>query len=67
MWLPNRSELCKYRRWLEAGNVGFKKELYYLCSGNKGADHLHSYYEADLCLCVRICKHVVCSLMIGFK
>ena len=30
--------------------------MYYLCSENKGADQLHSYHEADLRLCFRICK-----------
>ena len=25
--------------------------LYYLCSKNKGADQLHGYHAADLCLC----------------
>ena len=33
--------------------------LYYLCSENKGADQLHGYSEADLCLCFRICKMLV--------
>ena len=33
--------------------------LYYLCSGNKGADQLRSYCEADLRLCFRICKLLV--------
>ena len=41
----------------------FKKveELYYLCSENKGADQLRGYREADLRLCVRICKMLVFS------
>ena len=34
-----------------------EKELYYPCSKNKGADQLHSYCEADLRLCFRICKN----------
>ena len=34
---------------------------YYLCSENKGADQLHGYREADLCLCFRICKKSVFS------
>ena len=33
--------------------------LYYLCSENKGADQLRGYREADLCLCLRICKSQV--------
>ena len=28
--------------------------MYYLCSENKGADQLHVYCAADLCLCFRI-------------
>ena len=35
--------------------------LYYLCSENNGADQLHGYREADLCLCFRICKKPVFS------
>ena len=35
--------------------------LYYLCSGNKGADQLLGYREADLRLCFRICKTLVFS------
>ena len=35
--------------------------LFYLCSENKGADQLHSYREADLRLCFRICKMLVFS------
>ena len=34
---------------------------YYLCSENKGADQLRGYREADLRLCVRICKMPVFS------
>ena len=39
-----------------------KKEegSYYLC-GNKGADQLRSYREADLRLCFRVCKMLVFS------
>ena len=32
---------------------------YYLCSENKGADQLHSYCEADMCLCFRLCRLLV--------
>ena len=28
--------------------------MYYLCSENKGADQLHSYCAAALCLCLHI-------------
>ena len=34
-------------------------EGYYLCSENKGADQLHGYHAADLCLCFCICKKLV--------
>ena len=30
--------------------------LQYLCNGNKSADQLRGYREADLRLCFRICK-----------
>ena len=30
--------------------------MYYLCSDNKGADQLRGYREADLRLCLSICK-----------
>ena len=35
--------------------------MHYPCSENKGADQLHSYREADLRLCFRICKKAVFS------
>ena len=35
--------------------------LYYLCSKNKGADQLCSYFTADLLLCFCICKKQVFS------
>ena len=38
-----------------------EKEFYYLCSENKGADQLHSFCEAVLCLCFRIGKNPVFS------
>ena len=34
------TELYKHRRWIEAGNFGFRK--YFPCSENKGTDQLHS-------------------------
>ena len=36
--------------------------LYNLCSENKGADQLHGYCAADLCLCFHLCKKQVLSL-----
>ena len=44
--------------------------LYYLCSGNKGADQLRGYREADLRLCFRIYKMPVfsrCGSFNGWK
>ena len=35
--------------------------MYYLCSENKGADQLCSYYTADLHLCFRLGKNLVFS------
>ena len=35
--------------------------MYYLCSENKGADQLRSYWEADLRLCFRVGKNPVFS------
>ena len=35
--------------------------LYYLCSKNKGADHLRDYRKVDLRVCFRICKKPVFS------
>ena len=35
--------------------------MYYPCSESKGADQLHGYREADLRLCLRICKNLVFS------
>ena len=35
--------------------------LYYPCRETNGADQLHSYCAADLCLCFHICKMQVFS------
>ena len=49
IWFQTRSDINSHRRWIEAGNFGFRiEELYYPCSENKGADQLGSYCEADL-------------------
>ena len=37
------------------------KGLYYQCRENIGADQLHSYRTADLCLCFHICRKQVFS------
>ena len=47
---PTQTGLYSHRRWLEAGNFGFRKyieELYYPCSENKGADQLRVFAYAD--------------------
>ena len=44
----------KFRFWEVEG-------VYYTCSGNKGADQLRGYREADLRLCFHICKKLVFS------
>ena len=66
MWFPNRSDTNRavqaqkmardWKFWIQK-----VEELYYSCSENKGADQLHSYCEADLCLCFRICRLLVFS------
>ena len=61
---PTQTALYKHRRWLQAGNFGFIRKYivlisYYPCSENKGTDQLHSYCEADLRLCFRICEMLV--------
>ena len=59
---PTQTGLYCHRRWLEALNFGFRKEiLYYPHSENKDADQLRGYREADLRLCFRICKKPVFS------
>ena len=41
--------------------IKIEEGLYYSNSENKGADQLRCYREADLCLCIRICKKPVFS------
>ena len=45
--------------WLEISDL--ESRSYNICSENKGADQLHSYCQADLRLCFRICKTLVFS------
>ena len=52
-------------RGLKFGNYEIEG-LYYLCSENKGTDQLRGYREADLRLCVRICKNSVFSRLGSF-
>ena len=47
--------------------ISEEKEVYYPSSENKGADELHGYREADLCLCFRICRLLVFSCKIMGK
>ena len=56
--------LCRYRRWLEAGNWDLERRdiVLSVLAKNKGADQLCSYFEADLRLCFRIGKNM-CFLM----
>ena len=51
---PEHNRILKFRIYEEEG-------LYYPCSGNKDADQLRSYCEADLRLCYRIWKMFVFS------
>ena len=45
--LQKMTRSLKFRIYVEEG-------LYYLCSKNKGANHLCSYCTADLHLCIRL-------------
>ena len=57
---PTQTGLYNYYYRLEF-RIYEVEGLYYPCSENKGADQLHSYREADLRLCFRICKKPVFS------
>ena len=64
MWFPNRSDTNRvvqaqkmardWKFWIQK-----VEELYYLCSGNKDADQLRGYREADLRLCFCLCRLLV--------
>ena len=60
---PTQTKLHKHRRWLEAGNFGFKKKRKYTTrvAKKKGVDQLRSYCEADMHLCFCICSLLVFS------
>ena len=64
MWFPNRSDtnqsvqLQKQARSLKFWSQ-VEEELYYPSSGDKGADQLRGYREADLRLCFRLCRLLV--------
>ena len=63
-WFPTRSDtnqavqLQKMARGLKF-RIRKVEGLYYPCSENKGADQLRGYREADLRLCIGICKMLV--------
>ena len=65
-WFPTRSDTNQAVD-LQKMAIGLKfrihdlEGLYYPCSENKGADQLRGYREADLRLCFRICKMLVCG------
>ena len=66
MWFQNRSytnRAVQAQKMARGWKVWILKveELYYPCSENKGADQLHSYCEADVCLCFCICGILVLS------
>ena len=65
IWVPTTSDTnqpVQSQKMVRSLKFQIKEEgLYYPCSENKGADQLHGYCEADLCLCFRLCKLLVFS------
>ena len=64
MWFPNRSDTNRpVQAQKQARSLKFRfkeeEELYYPSSENKGADQLRGYREADLRLCLRLCRLLV--------
>ena len=64
MWFPNRTDTdqaIQAQKMTRGGKFWILKgeELYYWCSKNKGTDQLRSYCQADLRLCIPICKRLV--------
>ena len=64
MWFPtrsdtNRSVQSQKRARILKFRIYVEKELYYPSGGNKGADQLRIYCEADLRLCFRLCRLLV--------
>ena len=64
MWFPNRSDTnWPVQAQKQARSLKFRieveEELYYPSSENKGADQLRGYREADLRLCLRLCRLLV--------
>ena len=65
MWFPNRSDTnqpvqAQKSQKLEISHLS-RRGLYYPSSENKDADQLRGYREADLRLCIRICRLLVFS------
>ena len=57
-----QTELCKHRRWLQTGHFGFRKwgnVLIRVAKTKALINLIHSYCEADLRLCFRICRLLV--------
>ena len=64
IWVPTRSDtnqVVHSQKMVRAWKFWNQKvkELYYLCSENKGTDQLRSYCEADLHLCFCLCRLLV--------
>ena len=64
IWVPTRSDTnqAAQSQQMVRGRTFWNQkveELYYPCSGNKGADQLRSYCEADLRLCFRLGRLLV--------
>ena len=68
MWFPNWSDINRpVQAQKRARSLKFRiyveEELYYPSSENKGADQLRGYREADLRLCFRLCRLLICAAM----
>ena len=71
-WLPTRSDTNRaVQSQKQVRSLKFRiyeeKELYYPCSENKGAGQIHSYCEADLRLCFRLCRLLVFPCISDFE
>ena len=62
MWFPNRSDTNRpVQSQKQARGLKFwlEEELYYPSGENKGTDQIRGYREADLRLCLRLCRLLV--------
>ena len=64
IWVPTRSDTNRpvQAQKMVRGRkfwIWEEEELYHPCSENKGADQLRSYCEADLRLCLCLCRLLV--------